>query len=131
METFDTNVVVRLVVEDDADQCVRAERAWRNAIASGGAFLPVVTLVELVWVLRAAYKFDRATIAATLRRLMGSEGVELEREDLLFAALDRYASGTADFSDYVILEAGRVAGAVPVLTFDRGFADTPEVELVP
>lgn len=131
METFDTNVVVRLVVEDDADQCARAERAWRNAVSSGGAFLPVVTVVELTWVLRVAYKLDRATIAAILRRLMDSEGVELEREDVLRAALDRYASGTADFSDYVILEAARVAGAVPVLTFDQRFAQAPEVELVP
>ncbi len=131
METFDTNVVVRLVVDDDADQCARAERAWRNAVASGGAFLPVVTLVELAWVLRVAYKFDRATIAATLRRLMGSEGVELEREDVLYAALDRYATGKAEFSDYVIQEAGRSAGAVRVRTFDQRFAQAPEVELVP
>lgn len=131
METFDTNVLVRLVVQDDADQCARAERSWRSAVGSSGVFLPVVALVELVWVLRVAYKLDRTSVAATLRRLMSSEGVTLEREDVLHAALDRYAVGLADFSDYVILETGRSVGAVPLRTFDARLAQTAEVELVP
>jgi len=59
VETFDTNVLVRLVVQDDADQCARAERSWRSAVGSSGVFLPVVALAELTWVLRVAYKLDR------------------------------------------------------------------------
>lgn len=51
--TFDTNVLVRLLVVDDADQCIRAERAWREAIDHDGVYLPMV-VVELVWVLRIA-----------------------------------------------------------------------------
>jgi predicted nucleic-acid-binding protein len=38
MKSFDTNVAVRLVVEDDPTQCERAERAFRRAVAEGGVF---------------------------------------------------------------------------------------------
>jgi predicted nucleic-acid-binding protein len=54
MKSFDTNVVVRLIVKDDPEQCERAEQAWRRAIAEDGAFLSATVLVEVVWVLRAA-----------------------------------------------------------------------------
>ncbi len=63
MKSFDTNVVVRLLVDDDPAQCARAERAFRGAIGEGGAFFSATVLVEVAWVLRVACKLDRAAIA--------------------------------------------------------------------
>ena len=54
MTSFDTNVVVRLVVEDDPGQCDRAGEAFRRAVADGGVFLSATVLVEVAWVLRVA-----------------------------------------------------------------------------
>lgn len=130
METFDTNVLVRLLVADDPDQCDRAERAWRGALKRSGVYLPMVVVVELVWVLRMAYKFQRPTIVESLRRLLGSQGVTVEREAIVLAALRQYETGTADFSDYVILESARRGDALPVRTFDERFARSELVELV-
>ena len=90
METFDTNVVVRLLVEDDADQTRRAEQLWRSALADGGVFLPAVVIIETGWVLRSAYRFDRATIVGALRRLLALEGVSVEGADEWHEALARY-----------------------------------------
>ena len=36
MEAFDTNVIMRLLVRDDAEQFGRAEQAFRQAVAGGG-----------------------------------------------------------------------------------------------
>ena len=130
MVTFDTNVLVRLLVIDDPEQCNRAERAWRNAVESSGIYLPLVVVVELVWVLRIAYKFQRQTIVDTLRRLIGSQGVTVERKSIVLDALRQYESGTADFSDYVILESARQGDALPVRTFDERFARSDLVELL-
>jgi predicted nucleic-acid-binding protein len=131
VETFDTNVLVRLLVSDDANQCQRAERAWRTAVTTTGAYVPLVVLVELVWVLRGAYKFDRATIVGALRRLIGSEGVIVENDATVLDALRQFEQGNADFSDYVILETARRAGALPVRTFDERLARATGAELVP
>jgi predicted nucleic-acid-binding protein len=132
MKSFDTNVVVRLLVEDDPAQCERAERAFRGALAGGGVFLSTVVLVELVWVLRVACKQDRAVIATALRKLVDTAGVVVEHDAIIRAAILEYEKGPADFSDYVIRESSRERSALPVLTFDERFARSQEdVELVP
>lgn len=129
-ETFDTNIVVRLIVEDDEDQSRRAEIAWRSALAGEGVFLPKVVLVEAAWVLRTAYRFDSATVAKTLCRLLDVDGVKIEDEIEVRQALTFFEEGAADFSDYVILETANQARALPVRTFDRRFAREDDVELL-
>jgi len=81
-------------------------------------------------VLLIAYKFQRPTIVESLRRLLGSQGVTVERESIVLTALRQYESGTADFSDHVILESARRGDALPVRTFDERFARSELVELV-
>ncbi len=131
MKSFDTNVAVRLVIEDDPEQCERAGRAFRRAVADDGVFFTTTVLVEVAWVLRVAAKQDRGSIAAALRKLVDSAGVTVEHEATVRRAIDAFEQGRADFSDYVILEASREARALPVLTFDERFAGTSDVERVP
>lgn len=130
MATFDTNVVVRLVVEDDETQSRRAEAAWRAALADDGVFLPKVVVVETVWVLRTAYHFDRRAVVETLQRLLEIEGVRAEDDGQVRGALSHFERGAADLSDYLILEAAREVNALPVRTFDQRFAREENVEIV-
>lgn len=131
MAAFDTNVVVRLLVKDDEEQVRRAEQAFRRAADSEGAWISTVVLVEVSWVLRGAYRFDRAAIATALKRLTTLEGVVIENAPLISRALDAYETGTADFADYVILGSSRNANALPLLTFDERLARATDAELVP
>jgi predicted nucleic-acid-binding protein len=131
MVTFDTNVVLRIVVRDDPLQCARAEGVWRPALAGEGVFLTTTVLVEIAWVLRTAFKFDRATIASKLQHLIDSRGVTVENDPVVRYAVERYKRGPADFSDWLILASARSANALPVLTFDRRFACDEGVDLVP
>jgi predicted nucleic-acid-binding protein len=131
VEALDTNVVVRLLVLDDENQCRRAEQILRRAVAAGGAWVATIVLVETAWVLRAAYKFDRATTAAALRRLLSVEGVRVEEEVAVLRGLDAFEAGPADFSDYLILEAASRAGALPLWTFDDKLAHAEGAAPVP
>jgi predicted nucleic-acid-binding protein len=130
VKSFDTNVVVRILVKDDPEQYQRAEAAWRKAVAEDGVFLSTTVLVEVVWVLRAACKLDRANIIGALRRLIDSEGVTVDEEAIVRRAVDSFEAGAADFSDYIIRETAREANALPVLTFDQQFAREPDVQMV-
>ena len=130
MEAFDTNVVVRLCVRDDEEQYRRAERIFRQATAGAGAWLSSVVLVEVTWVLRVAYKFDRPTVAATLRKLIAIDGVHLEDEATTRLALAAFEVGSADFSDYFILESARRGGALPLRTFDERLSKADGAKLV-
>lgn len=119
MEAFDTNVIVRLCVRDDEEQYGRAELVFRRATGGAGAWLSSVVLVEVAWVLRVAYKFDRTTTAATLRRLLATDGVYVEDDATVRLALAAFEAGTAAFADYFILESARRDGALPLHTFDE------------
>jgi predicted nucleic-acid-binding protein len=58
VQAFDTNVLVRLVLGGDPAQAALAAHCWSDALRTGGVFLPVVVLVELVWVLAQVARPD-------------------------------------------------------------------------
>lgn len=130
METFDTNVIVRLLVEDDPRQSAAALRLWQTALTQGGVFLPKLVLVEAIWVLKVSYQFDRLAIVDVVDALLRTDGVEVEDEELVYASLRDYAAGSADFSDYLILQSARRADALPVHSFDRRFSRHEDVSLI-
>ncbi len=130
MVTFDTNIIVRILVEDDPLQSKVALNAWRLALESGGVFLPKLVLAEVIWVLRVSYGFNRQTIIGVVEALLRTEGLEVEDVSYIFATLKAYSNGNADFSDYLILESARHTSALPVKTFDRRFASHPDVVLL-
>jgi len=116
---FDTNVVVRLLLRDDAAQAKKAEHAFLRHARGDGVFLPLVVLVETAWVLAYTYELDRKAIHDHLLSLSRTRGVIVDETELVQDALDAYAKGGADFADYVILATTRRAGCRALLTFDR------------
>ncbi|MDX2054499.1 MAG: type II toxin-antitoxin system VapC family toxin [Polyangiaceae bacterium] len=130
MEAFDTNVLVRLLVRDDEDQCLRAERALRRVTAGPGVWVSNVVLAEIAWVLRGAYKFDRATTAGALHRLIAMDGVHVEDRATTRLALAAFEAGSADFADYFISESARRGGALPLHTFDDRLSRSDGAKLV-
>ena len=128
MRTLDTNVVVRVLVGDDPVQTPLAEEAFLGAIQAGGAFIPDVVLAEVAWVLRG-YGLDRATRHNLLQRLIRTRGVVVVDVDAVIDALSRFQQG-GDFADQLVLARATSHGAMPVLTFDQGFAKNEGVKLV-
>jgi predicted nucleic-acid-binding protein len=117
---LDTNVLVRYLTQDDPRQSKRANAVIDGALAGEDRLhIDTIVLCELVWVLRAAYRLDRATVAATLLKLIGAAQLSLDDRDLLREAADRYRVGPGDFADYAIALRNRAAGCEPTLTFDR------------
>jgi predicted nucleic-acid-binding protein len=116
---FDTNVLVRLLLHDDAAQAKKAEQAFLRHARGDGVFLPLVVLVEAAWVLSYTYELDRSAIHEQLLSLSRTRGVVVDEADLVQDALDAFAKGPADFADYVILATTRRAGCRSLLTFDR------------
>ena len=115
---------------DDEEQYQRAELVLRRVTAGPGAWLSSLVLVEVAWVLRVAYKFDRATTAAALHRLIAIDGMHVEDGATTRLALAAFEAGTADFADYFILESARHSGALPLNTFDERLNRTDGARLV-
>jgi predicted nucleic-acid-binding protein len=120
MRGVDTNVLVRYLTQDDAAQARRASVMFERAIAAGERLhVDTVVLCELVWVLRTAYGHERATIAATLDKLLGAAQLSIDDRDRARDAARRYADGPGDFADYVLGLRNRAGGCDTTVTFDR------------
>jgi predicted nucleic-acid-binding protein len=126
---LDTNVLVRYLVQDDAEQGATASRAIRAAVADQEPlFLCGVVLCETVWVLETAYGHDREAIADVLDRILLSDGFVVEGRDEVSAALRAYGAGRGDFADYLIGHVNTARGCARTLTFDRALHGTAGFE---
>jgi predicted nucleic-acid-binding protein len=118
---IDTNVLVRLVTEDDEHQ---ARRARALIDVQDRVLVPRTVLLELGWVLASTrYGFTRDRIAESLRTLLTIPNFELEDEAAVRRAVDWYSQGM-DFAD--ALHLASLGGEVQFATFDRSLVSTAE-----
>src|SRR3982074_1164711 len=112
--TADTNVLVRAITGDNAQQSKAAQTALKNADVVA---LAIPALCELVWVLSQGYKIRSREITEAIRRLMNGANVVVNRPaaEAGLALLD--AGG--DFADGAIAYEGNWLGAETLLFFDK------------
>ena len=131
MIALDTNVLLRLLLNDDPRQSRQAQAIIDRSVDLGQAvLLPDVVLCEVEWVLSSAYDFPRRRIAQTLRRLLHGTEFTFANRAAVNAALDSYAGGKAEFSDYLIGAMATVAGATTTFTFDHALRSDDDFTLL-
>lgn len=119
MIALDTNVLVRYLVNDDAEQAQAARALMAGLGPHRPAFVSREVIVELVWVLNRAYGFPRDSVASILQALVATVELRIEAADDVVRAAHGYRMGGAEFSDRMIAAAARHAGAEALYTFDR------------
>lgn len=118
MHAVDTNLLVRLVVRDDAGQAKAAE-----AFIARGAWVSHLVLAETLWVLDAVYDRSPSQIANAVELMLNHKELALQDADVVAAALAHFrARPSLGFSDCLVLEIARKAGHLPLGTFDRNLA---------
>jgi predicted nucleic-acid-binding protein len=124
MRSVDTNILVRLVVRDDADQV----RAAEEFIAKG-AWVSQLVLAETLWVLDSVFDLSREQLSTAIEMLLNHRELTLQDAEVVDAALAHFRKrSTVGFSDCLVLEIARKAGHLPLATFDRGFAKLDDVQ---
>lgn len=128
---FDTNLVVRLMVEDDAAQARRARKLLEAAVERDEQVLiSDIVLSELEWVLESAYKVPRQRILASLNTLIADDRFCFEDRHRVATALNLYQQGKGDLADYLIGLRSEAAGARTTFTFDRDLSDASHFTVV-
>ena len=111
MIAVDTNVVVRLLTNDDPAQAARAA----DLLARERVLVPKTVLLETEWVLRYSYEIPQPVVLAAIRKLLGLSQVAAEDATAIARALELYEGGM-DFADALHLASTRDATAFA--TFD-------------
>ncbi|MDZ7857155.1 type II toxin-antitoxin system VapC family toxin [Sphaerotilus sp.] len=129
---IDTNVLVRLLVQDDATQCAAARRLVEDAAqAEEPVLIMLCALLETEWVLRSRYKLDKTSIAGAFARLLESGDVEFEHEPTVEETLHLWSqSSRADFADCLLSARAVHLGRSRFMTFDVGASRLPRAELL-
>ena len=79
MKGIDTNILVRFLVGDDVQQARIVYRLFKEAESSSTPlFVPVVVVLELIWVLESVYEVGREEILDAINDLLLMSSLKFE-----------------------------------------------------
>lgn len=126
MIALDTNILLRLLLEDDDKQTPIA----RKLISNNLCFVSDTVILEVSWVLLKSLKMPRMTVHDTLLALMSSENLSFDDRSRLETSLYRFGQGM-DLPDAMHLMRAEAVNATSLATFDQAFIKAAQSVLTP
>ena len=118
---LDTNVLLRYLLDDDADQSPRARRLMKGLERGREhAELEDFVLAEAVWVLEKGLEVPRSEISRRLSALVMFRGLRCRQKSVVLDALSLFSQTTCDIVD-CLLAARALNGGLEVSSFDQDF----------
>jgi predicted nucleic-acid-binding protein len=123
---LDTNVVMRLLVSDDAEQTRRARKLIEQSLGREEPVLvSLLVLIESEWVLRSNYGFKRDAVLSMFRALLEARELSFEDEPAVEEALFHWKDSACGLADCLITAHNRQLGCRATATFDAKAARLP------
>ena len=128
---LDTNIVLRYLLQDDPEQTRQANQIIdRQLSEQNPGFISLVTVLEIVWVLRSLLKQTPSQIATHVEHLLAADSLEVQNEQQVFEAAFALKRGAGEFEDALIGALNAWAGCSSTLTFDRKAARLPHFQVI-
>ena len=128
MIAIDSNILLRYLVEDDAEQAALATAFIENELSDESpGFVSLVVVAELAWALRRGYGQPWAEIRAMIGELINTPQIVIDQQAVIEQAI---ALNHDDLADALIHEMGKANGCATTATFDRKFARLAGVQLL-
>jgi len=131
MKALDTNVLIRFLVRDDERQAEIIYRVFKQAESDKEVlFVPLLVVLETVWVLESVYKISRQEILDSINELILMPILEFEAQLAIINFVSSARESKIDLSDLLIAHSARFSGCECVLTFDKRASDFGLFELL-
>jgi predicted nucleic-acid-binding protein len=131
MKALDTNVLVRFLVRDDEQQSEAVYRKFKQTEANKEVlFIPVLVVLETVWVLESVYEVTRPEILDSIDQLLLMPILEFEVQSAIRSFVASARENKTDLSDLLIAHSARFAGCECVITFDKRASNLELFELL-
>jgi len=127
---IDTNLLIRLAMQDDPIQCAKVDLFLASLSRQEVGFISLVTLIESVWVLGKRYNRSKPDIVRFVQELLDAPELTMEKEVAVSQALQRFKTSTADFADCLIERLGALAGCRETVTVDRNASKFAGMRLI-
>ncbi len=120
MKALDTNVLVRFLVQDDELQASKVDQLFASAEQSKETlFVPLLVVLELIWVLQSAYGVDRKDVILAISALLQMPVLEFEKQSAVREFIGSSEGFRGDLADLLIAHSALVSNCERVLTFDK------------
>ncbi len=120
MSALDTNVLVRFLVQDDRRQGLLAKQLIGAAVSKNESlFVPITVLLELEWVLRSSFDYEKNQIIEVIASLLAATELKFESESSAEVGLEMFRQNSADFADCIHIALAHAAGHSPLWSFDK------------
>ena len=113
MIAADTNIILRLFIQDDEEQSQAAIQLFSEQVV----WVSRSVILEAVWVMRAALDHSREDICRFIHTLIHLEDVIIDAHEVVLRTLAAYQSGM-DFADALHLYSAN-EGELTFYTFDK------------
>lgn len=128
---IDTNVLLRLLLDDDPSQSATiTELMSVHAKAPRSVLISDVVLAETVWTLRAVYDQPKPALMAVVEGLLGQPAFAFEDRGAVEQALASFGESSAGFPDCLIAAKHAALGCAFSATFDRKMRALPGAKLL-
>lgn len=120
MKAIDTNILIRFLIGDDELQAKKVYTIFKKAESEKKElFVPLLVILEMVWVLESVYDILRAEILDAINDLLLMPIFKFDQLSAL-QQFDHSSQGnTYDLSDLIIAHSAKTNGCETVITFDE------------
>jgi len=120
MKGVDTNVLIRFLIGDDEQQTKKVYKIFKKAeTQQNDFFVPLLVILELIWVLESVYAIPRNDILDTIRELTLMPILKFEHQSVLQQFTHAAQGNKYDLSDLLIAHSANAQGCETVITFDK------------
>ncbi len=131
MKALDTNILIRFLVGDDPHQADLVLKRFKRAENEKEIlFVPLLVVLETIWVLESVDNAPRAEIIDSIEELMLIPILSFEALMGIQGFISSARESGADLSDLLIGHGAKLSGCERVITFDKKASKTHLFELL-
>jgi predicted nucleic-acid-binding protein len=131
MKALDTNILIRFLVGDDELQAKTVYEIFKKAESDNTVlFVPLLVILEVIWVLESVYDIARDEILDCINDLLLMPVLKCECHSAVKQFIDSARSNKYDLSDLLIAHSAKANGCHTVITFDKKASKSGLFELV-
>lgn len=120
MKGIDTNILVRFLIGDDEQQAKKVYNIFKKAESEKDElFVPLLVVLELIWVLESVYEISRADILDSIREFLLLPILRFEHKSVLQQFTLSAQANRYDLADLLIAHSAKMQGCETVLTFNK------------
>lgn len=131
MKSLDTNILVRLLVNDDQAQTQIVYDLFKKAeIEKEIFYISHLVILELIWVLDSVYEINRTNLVEAIHQLTLMPLLQFEDLTIINKFVQESKKTNIDLADLMIATTANHNGCEKTITFDKKAAKCHLFELL-